>query len=424
MNLFSPFNGTRYNTSKVKPAEVTSPPYDVISVEQRDAFYEKDQHNVIRLELNRDSDPYSSAKNFFHAWKAESIVVRDEAPAFYVYYQTFRTPEGTQVTRRGVLGLLKTSPYSEGNVLPHEQTLPKAKKDRFALLETTKTQFSPIFGLIDDEAQIFDHTIDSVTAMTPLADIDEALPNGEEVRHTMWKLTDPPLVARLEKLISTKKVVIADGHHRYETAVTFGEAHPEIPGADEIMIYLANLRGDGTVILPTHRILYGLTAFNQYSFLTELEKKFEVTIAASREEAMAMLQQSDALTAIQFTEAPNWVVVKDQSDPTAHPTNLSRLAVYRLHEEILKPVAGVTQEQIDAKSNLLYPHTLSELDEMISRQDYNAAFILKPVSADEMMAITGEGAFMPQKSTYFYPKLLSGLVFYEMDASDTSNAKP
>jgi uncharacterized protein (DUF1015 family) len=304
-------------------------------------------------------------------------------------------------------------------VLPHEQTLPKAKKDRFALLETTKTQFSPIFGLIDDEAQIFDHTIDSVTAMAPLADIDETLPNGEHIRHTMWKLTDPSLVARLEKLIGTKKVVIADGHHRYETAVAFAKAHPEIPGTDKIMIYLANLRGEGTVILPTHRVLYGLTTFNQYSFLAELEKRFSVTIASSREEALSIFADStDALTLIQLPETPQWVVVgkniSNQIPPADRDENLKNLAVYRLHEEILKQVVGLTQEQIDAKSNLLYPHTLAELDEIIAKKDYNAAFILKPITPDEMMAVTGEGAFMPQKSTYFYPKLLSGLVFYEM----------
>ncbi len=413
MNSFSPFIGTRYNPGQIKLNDVVSPPYDVISTEQRDAFYEKDEHNVIRLELNRDADPYKSAAEFFKQWKTEGAVIQEAAPVFYVYYQTFRTPEGTRVTRRGVLGALKVSPYSEGNVLPHEQTLPKAKKDRFALLEAAKTQFSPIFGLIDDEVQVFDHTIDSVTATAPLADIDEMLPNGETVRHTLWKLTDPALITRLEKLVATKKIVIADGHHRYETAVAFSEAHSEIPGADRIMIYLANLRAEGTVVLPTHRILYGLDGFNQYTFLTNLEKNFTVSICQSREEGLKLLS-AGAFTLIQFPEPPHWVVVSNSPDGGQNGVNsLSKLAVYRLHEEILKPVAHLTQEQIDAKSNLLYPHTIAELDEMTTRQDYNAAFILNSVTPDEMMAVTGEGAFMPQKSTYFYPKLLSGLVFYE-----------
>ena len=413
MNSFSPFIGTRYNSETVDIQKVVSPPYDVISPEQRDAFYEKDERNVIRLELNRDSDPYRSAKSFFEDWKKEGALIREAAPVFYVYYQTFVTPTGEQVTRRGVLGALKVSPYSEGNVLPHEQTLPKAKKDRFALLEATKTQFSPIFGLIDDEAEVFDHTIDSVTATIPLADIDEKLPNGETVRHTMWKLTEPALVTRLEKLIATKRIVIADGHHRYETAVAFSEAHPDITGADRIMIYLANLRAEGTVVLPTHRILHDVSDFNQYTFLATLEKQFEVILCQSREIGLQLLSEG-GFTLIQFPEPPQWVLVKNKLSAQENDgSSLSKLAVFRLHEQMLKPIAGLTQEQINAKSNLLYPHTIAELDEMTAKHEYNAAFILNPVTPDEMLKVTGEGAYMPQKSTYFYPKLLSGLVFYE-----------
>ncbi|HYM20448.1 MAG TPA: DUF1015 domain-containing protein [Candidatus Kapabacteria bacterium] len=412
MNSFTPFNGTRYNPKLVTLKDVVSPPYDVISAEQRESFYERDPHNVIRLELNHDVDPYTSARQTFDQWIKEGSLIHDDTPTFYVYYQTFQTPDGEQVTRRGVLGTLKVSAYSTGDVLPHEQTLPKAKKDRLALLEATHTQFSPIFGLIDDQALIFDHTIDGVTAQSPLADVFETLPNGEQVRHTVWQLTDPPLVTRLEKLIASQKVYIADGHHRYETAVAFSSAHPELRGADRIMIYLANLRGDGTVILPTHRVLYGLSSFNQYAFLSELEKHFSVIIKKSREDALEYFYNDKASFAlIQFPETPEWVVVSQKD--VISKSALEQLAVYRLHEQILKAIAGLTQKQIDNKTNLLYPHTLPELDEMLSKQDYNAAFILKSVAADEMTAVTSEGAFMPQKSTYFFPKLLTGLVFYE-----------
>src|SRR5688572_21927155 len=172
MNSFYPFFGTRYNKEKVALRKVVAPPYDVISSDYRDALYELDAHNVVRLEFSRDADPYGSAKNDLDEWKRDGILIRDAEPAFYVYYQTFTTPSGEQVTRRGVLGRLKVTPYSEGNVLPHELTLPKAKKDRFDLLEAAHTNFSPIFGLIDDEAFIFDHTIDAAAATAPLADVD------------------------------------------------------------------------------------------------------------------------------------------------------------------------------------------------------------------------------------------------------------
>ena len=412
MNQFLPFKGVRYNPATEKMRSVVAPPYDVISESQRAEYYQKDPHNVIRLELNGEADPYDAAKECYDSWKKADVLITDPEPTFYVYYQTFRTPDGEQVTRRGVIGRLKVTPYSEKNVLPHEQTLSAPKKDRFALLDAVKTNISPIFGLIDEEAQIFDHTIDSVTAMAPIADIDETLQTGESVRHIMWRLTDKALVARIENLVASKSIVIADGHHRYETALSYAEVHPEIHGADYIMIYLANIRGEGTVILPTHRILYGIGSFNQFKVLAELRKQFTVVLKDSREDALKLFyNELNAFTVIQFSEDPIWAVVIDEHNISS--SALERLAVSRLHEKILKEIIGLSQEQINAKTNLLYPHTLSELDEMLATNEYNAAFVLKPITADEMVAMTTEGSFMPQKSTFFYPKLLSGLVFHE-----------
>ncbi len=415
MNQFLPFKATRYNSEKVRLKDVVSPPYDVISPSLQTELYEKDPHNVVRMELNHDADPYAAAKQYLDQWKSDRVLQIDADPGYYVYYQIFQTADGKQVTRRGGLGKLRLTPYSSGDVLPHEQTLSGPKKDRMKLLSITKTNLSPIFGLIEDAAQIFDHTIDSVVATAPLADIDEVLPNHEHVRHTMWKLTDPTLLARLEKLIATKKVIIADGHHRYETALAYAQEHPENEAAQYIMIFIANLHGEGTVILPTHRILYGKDDFNQFNFLAQLKKDFSVEIIGSRDEAMKKLKEENAFTVIQFPEEPNFVLIKD-ADDLSKSSPLEKLAVYRLHERILKPIAELTQDQINAKSNLLYPHTLSELDEMLSDHEYNAAFILNPTTSEEVIDVTSSGEFMPQKSTYFYPKLLSGLVFYELVA--------
>jgi len=411
MNQFQPFKGTRYNSEKVEIKDVVSPPYDVISPSQQFELYEKEPHNVIRLELNHDADPYTSAKKYFDEWKSDGVLVTDSAPVFYVYYQTFLTPGGEQVTRRGVLGRLRLTPYSSGDVLPHERTHSGPKKDRMKLLSIANTNFSPIFGLIDDSALIFDHTIDSVVANPPLADIDEVLASGEEVRHTMWALTDPALGTRLEKLIGTKKVIIADGHHRYESSLTYAQEHPNNEAAQYIMIFLANLHGEGTVILPTHRILYERKDFNQFAFLAQLKKEFSCEIISSREEGVKRLKDDEAITLVQFSEEPQWVLAKDNSAAAADP--VEKLAVNRLQEKILKPIAGLTQSEIDTRTNLLYPHTLAELDEMISEHNYDVAFILNPTTPQEVIDVTSSGEFMPQKSTYFFPKLLTGLVFYE-----------
>ncbi len=415
MNQFFPFRGVRYNSATEKLGLVVAPPYDVISESQREEYYQKDSHNVIRLELNGDADPYEAARECYDSWKKEAVLITDPQPTFYVYYQTFRTPNGEQVTRRGVIGRLRVTPYPEKNVLPHEQTLFAPKKDRFALLDAVKTNISPIFGLIDEEAQIFDHTIDSVTAMAPIADIDETLPTGESVRHTMWRLTDLALLRRIENLVASQKIVIADGHHRYETALSYAEAHPEIEGGDHIMIYLANIRGEGTVILPTHRVLYGVESFDQFKVLATIRKQFTVVLKDSLASALEFFNnESNAFTMIQFPEEPQWAVLIDQS--TTSGSALERLAVSRLHEKILKEIIGLSQEHINAKTNLFYPHTVAEMEEIVQKHDYNAAFFLKPITADEMLAVTTEGSFMPQKSTFFYPKLLSGLVFHEFAA--------
>ncbi|MEP7234229.1 MAG: DUF1015 domain-containing protein [Ignavibacteriota bacterium] len=415
MNEFLPFIGTRYNSEKVNPKDVVSPPYDVISAAQQAELYAKDPHNVVRLELNHDEDPYTRAKKYLDDWKADQVLMPEESAEFYVYYQTFITPAREQVTRRGVIGKLRLKPYSTGDVLPHERTLSGPKKDRMQLLEVTRTNLSPIFGLIDDDALIFDHTIDVVVAIDPLVDIDEATMNGENIRHTMWKLTDRALATRLEKLVASKKIIIADGHHRYETAVAYAQAHPDDEAAQYMMIFIANLHSEGTVILPTYRILYGSKDFNQYKFIAELRNHFAIEVVTTREEGIEKLKKdSSSLTLCQMPEEPHFILIRDMGD-LSNCTALEKLAVYRLHEKILKGVAGLTQEEINAKTNLLYPHTLEELDSMIGEHDYDAAFILNPTTPAEVIEVTSAGEFMPQKSTFFYPKLLSGIVFYELD---------
>ncbi|MEI8134050.1 MAG: DUF1015 domain-containing protein [bacterium] len=416
MNSFLPFIGTRYNSDLVKIKDVVAPPYDVISTERQKELYDASPFNVIRLELNHDADPYESAKTIFADWHEANVIIPDASAAFYVYYQTFHTPEGEQVTRRGVLGKLRLSNYSEGNVLPHEQTLSGPKKDRTKLLSLTQTQFSPIFGLISDESEVFDHVIDSVVAQAPLVDIDETMSTASGVRHTMWKLDDEIIIKRIEAIIASQKIIIADGHHRYETAVAYAQEHPENEAAQFIMIFISNLQAEGTVILPTHRILHSLNKFNQFKFLAELQKKFTVEMFPNRETGIAAMENStDAITLIQFPEEPNFVLVRDSRESLSA---LHKLPVYRLHEEILKSIAGLTQAEIDAKTNLYYPHTFSETDDMISRAEYNAIFYLQQATAEEVIAVTAQSEFMPQKSTYFYPKLLTGLVFYEFGVQE------
>lgn len=418
MAEFLPFIGTRYNKERVKPSAVTSPPYDVISPEYRDELYARSEHNVIRLELNRDPDPYTSAKAHLDHWLKEGVLIRDERSRFYVYYQRFTDPDGRHYTRQGVIGRLKLSPYSAKEVLPHERTLAGPKRDRLALMEATHANLSPIFCLIDDETMLFDQTVEIATINAPLADLDEHLENGSTVRHILWCLDDAMAVNRLETMIKDKPVLIADGHHRYETSVAFHELHPKMKGADHMMVFLSNLRGEGTIILPTHRVLYGMPNFNAYDLYAKLQQQFELQSYERRDDAYeALLHDQKAVTMIELAEAPHYTLVRAKD--ANYTRALDELPVVQLHEKILKSGAGLTQEAIDNKTNLLYPHSIAERDEMIrSHTDVNATFYLRPITPQQMARVVEEGDFMPQKSTFFYPKLLTGLVFHEFGVQD------
>jgi uncharacterized protein (DUF1015 family) len=418
MPEFLPFIGTRYNSSKVHIENVTSPPYDVISQDYRDRLYARDPHNVIRLEWSRDADPYRSAEKYFTEWKRTGILRREDRPAFYVYHQVFKKPNGEQVTRSGVIGRMKVSPYSAKEVIPHERTHDWPKKDRLELMEHTHTNFSPIFGLISDPSFLFDQSLETATVHPPIADMDEMLPSGETVRHIVWRLEEPAMMERISRITRTMPAIIADGHHRYETAVEFHQKHPDVSGGAYIMMFLSNLQSEGAVILPTHRLVHDVAGFNQYHLLDRLRERFELLMFASREEGMAELERDDAaLTLIEFNEDPKWVLLRDAR---LLERDFVKPAAERIEEEIFIPLIGLSRQAISERVNLLYPHTIRELDEMEEEQAWDAAFLLRAVRPSELQAVVERGEFMPQKTTYFYPKLLTGLVFHEFEAQANS----
>ena len=415
MPEFLPFTGTRYNQAKVNLANVVSPPYDMISPEYRDILYARDPHNVIRLELNRDADPYTSAATYLNEWKCEGVLRRDERAAFYVYHQIFDTPSSKQVTRTGVIGRVKLTPYEAKQVLPHERTLPAPKLDRLRLMEHTKANLSPIIALVSDASFVFDRSLEVATVQPPLADVDEYLQDGEVVRHLLWRMEDTAAVERIEHIVGSNPIIIADGHHRYETALRYHELHPEIPGADHMMMFISNLESEGTVVFPTHRILHDAPNFNQYRLLEKLRERYELVPFTTREEGMAMLDRDDAaLTLIEFNEDPRWVLARDLASESHRPVS-GELPADRLESEILKQMIGLTQDDIDRRKNLLYPHSLKELDEIKESRSTDAAFLLRAVKPHEIASVVRQGHFMPQKTTFFYPKLVTGLVFNEFD---------
>src|SRR5581483_9855876 len=361
MPEFLPFAGTRYRAD-IDPAQVTSPPFDIISTEFRDILYERNPYNAIRLEWNRDPDPYPSAAHYLEAWNREGILHRETRPAFYVYHQVFRTPDGGHVTRAGVIGRMKLHPYSEKQVLPHERTHVGPKRDRLELMERTHANFSPIFALISDPSFFFDQSIEPATAYAPIADVTERLASGERVRLILWRLDDETAQSRISHIVQNRPAIIADGHHRYETALEFHELHPDLPGAAYVMTFLTNLQAEGTVILPTDRLLRDVPNFNPYELLAALRKEFDLVPFTGREEGWSALERDDeALTLIEFPQDPKWVLVRDRNPK---PRDTQELAAARLEEEIFIPILGLSRAVIQEKRYLYYPHSMRELDEM------------------------------------------------------------
>jgi uncharacterized protein (DUF1015 family) len=273
---------------------------------------------------------------------------------------------------------------------------------------------SPIFCLVSDPSFIFDQTIEIATVNPALVDIDEKLPtNGETVRHILWRLDDVAAQERLTKIVARDSVIIADGHHRYETALEFHNRHPEISGAAYMMVFLTNMQSPGAVILPTHRLLHDVADFNQYRLADRLKESFEIVILHSRHEGVELLDRdSDAITLIEFPDDPQWVLVRD---PNVTPEHAQEISAAKIEREILRPLVGLTQAALDEKLNLRYPHTLGELVEMEESSSWDAAFLLRAVRPSELELVVEQGGFMPQKTTYFYPKLLTGLVFQEFE---------
>jgi uncharacterized protein (DUF1015 family) len=416
MPEFLPFIGTRYNSAKVPLANVTSPPYDVISDEFRNQLYERDPHNVVRLEFSRESDPYSSAAALLSMWKQQEILRRDAMPAYYVYRQIFDVAGIGEVTRSGVIGRLKVAEYGEHQVIPHERTHAGPKEDRLKLMEATLTNLSPIFGLISEASFVFDETLELATVNPALVDIDEVLPDGKLIRHLLWRLDDQSAAARIAHIVGKSSVIIADGHHRYETALEFHRRHPEFPQAAYQMMFISNLQAPGAVILPTHRLLHDTPNFDQYRLLEQLKERFELLPIASREEGLSLLERdSDAITLLEFPDEPKHVLLRDPK-PHERDVTSETLAVSRIEHEILRPLIGLSDEAIAHRTNLLYPHSEEELDEMEESQPWDMAFLVRAVRPDELTSVVEHGGFMPQKTTYFYPKLLTGLVMHEFEA--------
>jgi uncharacterized protein (DUF1015 family) len=421
-----PFAAFRYTRPERDISAVTAPPYDVISESQRLALLAQDPNNVVALELpDGPLDPtvpanrYATGAATWEAWREQGVLAQDDTPAIYVLEQF--TPHGdTMVRRRAFIVEVGLEPFSAGVVLPHERTLPKALGDRFELIKATGANFSQVLGLFDDPAGETDSLFDAATTTEPIATAIDS--DGVESR--LWAATDHALAETLASVLADKSIFIADGHHRYTTALAYrDQRRAEATGAtsdrayDFVMMALVNMEDPELVVMPTHRVADAQGEFDPAAFYASLDKYFDVVELPASADPMFALEGSDRpayLVKTRADENPKLVSIRTDVDLDA-VIDLDRSSAWKhldvavLQELILDPLLAIHPDRPETLDRLSFVKDAKGA--LAASNDHDVAFVLRATRMDQLRAVATAGETMPQKSTYFYPKLLSGLVF-------------
>ncbi len=398
------FCGYRYDGGQVGDlSSVVAPPYDQISPETQATLYQMSPWNIVRITLSRDS--YAAARTTLEAWRRERVVERDPTPAIYPYHQQY-VVEGQPVTRKGFIALGPVSDYSEKIVRPHERTHAGPKQDRLRLLEATEADIGLLFMLIDDPGLAIQRATEPDGP--PLVEVRDL--RGET--HRLWRISDAGAVERIRALMADRTVIIADGHHRYETAVEYRRRHPE--ARDKLMAFFA-LDASGMTILPNHRLVHRVDDFSLDRLRSDAARWFDVVplrgLGSPETETITVIAGSTPSAAslrlrLGAHEQIPW--------PAGTSAAWRRLAVSVLHEGLLRPFLGITDEKLDRKTHVDYTADADEAIALVRKGQYQAGFLIPPTTPEELRAVVAGGEVLPQKSTHFYPKLLDGLVFHQL----------
>jgi uncharacterized protein (DUF1015 family) len=463
-----PFRALRYDTSRVRMEDVVTQPYDKISPEMQQRYYEATPYNLIRIILGKrepgDTEPqeflppgeqasncYTRAAESLREWRKERILAEESEPALYGYSQTYTVPHTNEVReRRGFIALGHLYDYADKVVYRHEQTFPKHKSDRLALFKATRAYCEQIYMLYSDPAFTAEKLIFGVSDTTAGAadtnPADLAITDEYGVVHRVWKLTDPHLINLITTAMADKKLIIADGHHRYETSVAYAKERsaqlrlplgepadpdeklspshlpaPPFPEAAMMMTFV-NMDAPGITILPTHRVVFGLSKltgeqFSTEAFLAKAEPFFNIAPLASADLAPLTATSGTAFMVV-TRDGNHLLTAKPEAIKAALagiPARQAQLDVVKLHSLLLDRILGLSQERITQLGNLHFIREASEAVGLVHSGEADIAFLIKPITLDQLRDVSLSGDVMPQKSTDFYPKLLSGLAIYALD---------
>lgn len=447
MAEIAPFRGILYDTRRVRAKDVLAPPYDVIDDEGRATLAAQHDRNCVRLILPQPEttgeataaagDKYQHAAALLSGWLADGTLRRDQRPAVYRYHQVFTSAElGDQtVVRRGFIAAVRLHAFDEGVILPHERTLRGPKIDRLALMEATRAQFSQIFTMYSDPSGETDRIFHTIEGAAPYLDATTA----DGTQHILWRVDNCEIIGKLVRLMAPLKLYIADGHHRYETMLALREKLREAAGgtlsdhsaAQFGTMFLANMNDPGLVVLPTHRMIHSVDGFSPEQMIEAAAAYFDIsTVTGGAQKASVLRTAIAEASAVRPSLAAIWPFNDDAALLTlkpdvnleaaglsGHPA-LTHLDVSLLHGLVLENILGIDRAAQEAQSHIEYIKDTQKALDKIAACKGQVCFIMNPTRVDQVRAVADAHAVMPQKSTFFYPKIASGVVINPIDAGE------
>lgn len=417
------FGALRFTDVSGDISKNVCPPYDIISEEERLGYISDSENNIIRLEKPVGEDAYIKAQKLYLEWRDKGILSNDEKAGFYVYEEEFVSLGETKKIR-GIFARVKLEEFSKGVVLPHEETLSKAKVDRFELMRATRCNFSPVYSMYSDPERL----VTSKLSNLGKPEIEFCAKDG--VVQRLWKIDDEKTVSEIEKAFEEKQLFIADGHHRYETALNFrnhlleeGVIKSDTENAGYIMMMLIDMENDGLVVFPTHRIVRDLDSFSTEDALGKIKEYFDVCEIDVNEAEKALDANTDKKAFVMYDGQKAYLLTLVDNEKTAkklcemnegHTKAYTDLDVTVLHSLVLENVLGIDKENMAKQINLGYTRDIEEAVENVKNGKANCAFLINATRVSQIKDAALAGEKMPQKSTYFYPKLITGLVMNEL----------
>ncbi|MDD6313205.1 MAG: DUF1015 domain-containing protein [Firmicutes bacterium] len=412
------FKALRFTGKAGDPAKNLCPPYDIISPSEREALISESENNLVRLELPQGENAYREAAILLDKWLSDGVVAEDKQDGIYIYEEEF-TAFGQRKRIKGIVALVKIEEFSKGVILPHEDTLSKAKQDRFNLMKACGCNFSQIYSMFIDPDKKISGKVNELSKGAP----DEQAVTDDGIIHRLWISTDDEANAYISRAFADKQLFIADGHHRYETSLNYRNylreqgLAKEGDKSDYVMMFLIDIDDEGLVIFPTHRMIRDLSSFNEESVIERSRDFFEIErVEGTGDIDRRLLELTDSKSYAFYTGRDYYYILTLKKDVSLDSIAPERSQAYRdldvtaLHSLILERVMGIDKENMANGVNLTYTRSLDEAVEKVQDGSFQCSFILNPTKIHQIKDVAAAGDRMPQKSTYFYPKLITGMV--------------